>query len=110
MARIRNPGAFSPTYGMDGVVVEPGRVGGDDNVVGLLRQIVLRLLNLLLLLVTTFLLKDPHTSDKDPDPLKTSYRVPSVRHNFKIFGCFFKSFKSPKKYFFQLKWVHLFYL
>jgi len=50
MARIRNPGAFSPTYGMDGVVVEPGRVGGDDNVVGLLRQIVLRLLNLLLLL------------------------------------------------------------
>ncbi len=44
------PRAFSPTYGMDGVVVEPGRVGGDDNVVGLLRQIVLRLLNLLLLL------------------------------------------------------------
>ena len=38
------------TYGMDRVVVEPCGVGGDDDVVGLLRHVVLSLLHLLLLL------------------------------------------------------------
>jgi hypothetical protein len=38
------------TYGVDRVVVEPGWVGGDDDVVGLLRHVVLCLLHLFLLL------------------------------------------------------------
>jgi hypothetical protein len=43
------------TDGMDGVVIKPGGVGGDNDVVGLLCYIVLCLLHFLLLLTDTII-------------------------------------------------------